>query len=181
MPKLTKPVVKYKSSFLGAGKEYRKEYRETGNQRLERYADLDLDKLKDENEFEKFTEKLNSQAKGVGLPEGYVPSSIFWLMEGEEFIGQVDIRHRLTPLLKETGGHIGYDIRPSKRKQGYGKLILKLALEKAKELGIKNALVTCDATNIGSKRVIEANGGKFESQVKGTAGKPDKLRYWIHA
>ena len=53
--------------------------------------------------------------------------------------------------------------------------------EKAKELRIKDVLVTCDATNTGSKKVIEANGGKFESQVKGTAGKPDKLRYWIHA
>jgi len=180
MPNLVAPSIKYKRSFLEAAAEYQKEYKETGNQRLERYAKLNLDKLNDSGEFENFVNKLKAQAKGEGLPEGYVPSSVFWLVDGEEFIGQVDIRHRLTPLLKETGGHIGYDIRPSKRKQGYGKLILKLALEKAKELGIKDALVTCDVTNTVSKKVIEANGGKLESQLKGAVGKPDKLRYWIH-
>lgn len=176
---LALPSVKFQRSFLRAAEEYREEFQKTGNERIKRYADLDLEKLRDPGEFGKFTEKLIAQAKGEGLPEGFVWDSVFWLADGDEFIGRADIRHRLTPLLRETGGHIGYDIRPSKRKQGYGKLILKLALDKAKELGIKDVLVTCDATNIGSKKVIETNGGKFESQVKGESGKPDKLRYWI--
>lgn len=179
MPKLVTPSVRFQNSFLEAAGEYRREFQGTGNERIKRYADLDLEKLRDPGEFGKFTEKLIAQARGEGLPEGFVRDSVFWLANGEEFIGQVNIRHRLTPLLMKTGGHIGYDIRPTKRKQGYGKLILKLALEKAKELGIKDILVTCDATNIGSKKVIETNGGKFESQVKGEPGKPDKLRYWI--
>lgn len=179
MPKLVTPSVRFQKSFLEAAEEYRKEFQKAGNERVKRYADLDLEKLRDPGEFGKFTEKLIAQARGEGLPEGFVRDSVFWLANGEEFIGQVNIRHRLTPLLMKTGGHIGYDIRPTKRKQGYGKLILKLALEKAKELGIKDILVTCDATNIGSKKVIETNGGKFESQVKGEPGKPDKLRYWI--
>lgn len=181
MPKLVTPSVRFQNSFLEAARGYEREYREMGNERIKRYADLDLEKLKDEGEFEKFVDKLKAEARGEGLPTGYVPNSIYWLIDGDEFIGRVDIRHQLTPLLKQVGGHIGYDIRPSKRKQGYGKLILKLALEKAGKLGIKDVLVTCDATNIGSKKVIETNGGKFESQVRGEPGKPDKLRYWITA
>lgn len=178
MPKLVLPSIKYKRSFFQAAGEYRKEFRETGNERIKRYADLDLEKLKDEGEFEKFVDKLKAQARNEGLPAGYVPNSVFWLIDGDEFIGQADIRHRLTPQLRKVGGHIGYDIRPSKRKQGYGKLILKLALEKARELGIKDVLVTCDATNIGSKKVIEANDGRQDGQVRDRNGKL-KLKYRI--
>lgn len=165
MAELVLPSIRFQKSFLQAAEEYRKEFQKAGNERIKRYADLNLEKLKNNNKFGKFVDKLKAQAKGEGLPAGYVPSSAFWLVDGEEFIGQADIRHRLTPLLRKVGGHIGYDIRPSKRKQGYGKLILKLALEKAKELRIKDVLVTCDATNIGSKKVIEANGGRLRAKL----------------
>ena len=53
-PFLALPSIKYQESFLEAVKKYQKEYRETGNQRLERYAKLDLTKLSDNGRFEKF-------------------------------------------------------------------------------------------------------------------------------
>ena len=77
------------------------------------------------------------------------------------------------------GGNIGYGIIPSKRGLGYGTKALKLTLEKAKELGLKKVLLTCNSTNIGSKKVIEANGGLLENEILGEEGKPNKLRYWI--
>ncbi len=43
---------------------------------------------------------------------------------------------------------------------GYGTLQLKLLLQKAKELGIENALLTCNVNNIASYRVMEKNGGE---------------------
>jgi len=40
-------------------------------------------------------------------------------------------------------------------------------------------LLTCNETNIGSRKIIEANGGQFENAVV-LAGQDDKkLRYWI--
>ena len=78
-----------------------------------------------------------------------------------------------------SAGHIGYDIRPSKRKQGYGSKILELALPKAKELDIERVLLTCDETNTGSRRIIEKNGGVLENQVKNPETGVDKLRFWI--
>ncbi len=77
------------------------------------------------------------------------------------------------------GGHIGYEIRPSRRKQGYGTEILRLGLEKAKELGLQRVLVTCDEDNIGSKKIIEHNGGKFENAIVMEGDTVKKLRYWI--
>ena len=60
---------------------------------------------------------------------------------------------------------IGYGILPSERKKGYGKLILKLSLEECKKLGINKVLVTCVDSNIGSKKIIEANGGILENKI----------------
>ena len=55
---------------------------------------------------------------------------------------------------------------------------MRLGLEKARDLGLRRVLVTCDETNIGSKKIIEYNGGVFENAVE--AESPiKKLRYWI--
>ena len=83
------------------------------------------------------------------------------------------MRHRLTPLLLEVGGHIGYDVRPSARRQGHATAMLRAALPVANGLGIDPALITCDATNTGSRLVIERNGGELEDERFG------KLRYWV--
>jgi len=79
--------------------------------------------------------------------------------------------------LAKIGGNIGYYIRPSARKKGYGTKILELALIKAKQIGLQKILVTCDESNIASKKIIEKNKGQFQDKVI-SAGEP-KLRYWI--
>jgi predicted acetyltransferase len=61
----------------------------------------------------------------------------------------------------------------------YGKELLELALPKAKALGIRRILVTCDETNIGSRKISEANGWVFENALEIGKGKPRKLQYWI--
>jgi predicted acetyltransferase len=40
-------------------------------------------------------------------------------------------------------------------------------------LGLTEVLLTCAETNMGSRRVIEANGGKLADVTQGTC------RYWI--
>jgi predicted acetyltransferase len=170
---LIEPSVAYKDSFLAAAAEYRAE----GSQSWRHQTYLEA--LDAASDFESFVERMRSHARGENLQQGYVPQSDFWLVDGGEFIGRVSIRHRLTEHLLAVGGHVGYDIRPSMRKKGYGTSILELALPKAKELGLERALVTCDVTNTASRRVIEKNGGILESQVSNPETSIDKLRYWI--
>jgi len=171
---LVLPTSKYKTSFLQALDEYLKEKSRPSTQDL-----FLLDKEVLEKDFSTYVNKLLDESHGKHLPVGYVSHTVYWLIDSDEVIGRVDIRHSLTENLMRIGGHIGYDIRPSKRNQGYGKEILKLALPKAKALGLIKVLVTCDETNIASKKIIEANGGAFENSVKQGFGKPKKLRYWI--
>lgn len=73
------------------------------------------------------------------------------------------------------GGHIGYDIRPSARGHGYGTLIIKLGLAQAKAIGLTKALVTCDPTNLASKKIIEKNGEILEMVHPET----HSCLYWI--
>lgn len=128
--------------------------------------------------FHDYIKQLNDQAKGRGLPEGWVPASSFFLLDDKNKIyGAINIRHRLTEILETLGGHIGYSIRPTERKKGYGSLILNLGLQEAIKLGLKKVLVTCNINNIASAKVIQNNGGKFDSISK----VDDKTmnRYWI--
>jgi predicted acetyltransferase len=109
----------------------------------------------------------------VTLPDNRVHSTYFWIVEDDEFVGYLALRHDLTPWLLEEGGHIGYSVRPSRRRQGHARRALALALTEAKELGLDRVLLTCDEDNEGSRRTIEANGGAYEDSRNG------KRRYWI--
>ena len=117
-----------------------------------------------------------------------MPHTAYWLIQEDQsgqthWLGRVDIRHQLNDYLRRIGGHIGYVIAPSARKQGYGKKILALALEKIRaghpQLDSDQAILTCDETNFASKKIIESNGGVFAGYTKQAAPRPRKLRYWI--
>lgn len=164
---LSLPGVQYKDSYLAGLREYHAEGR---------YLQDSVEEA--EKDFSAYVEKEKNKARGENLPAGFVPETRYWLIDGDECVGEVGIRHTLTEHLLKIGGHIGYSVRPSKRKQGYGKLILKLGLEKAKEMGFEKVLLTCDVTNEGSRKIIEGNGGVFENTIA-NPGNPDKARFWI--
>jgi predicted acetyltransferase len=124
--------------------------------------------------FREYLEWLYAQAlEDSPRPAGHVPSTTLWWADGDEYLGRIAIRHRLTPQLREVGGHIGYDVRPSARRCGHATAMLREALPIARRLGIEAALVTCDAGNVASRKVIEHNGGMLEDQHG------DMFRYWV--
>lgn len=170
---LASPDLRYRDSFLAAVREYQAE---DSPYRRDIY-ELDLEELT--ANFGEYVDRLRAQERGEQLPPGYVPQTTYWLVDGDQVFGRVAIRHRLTEWLAREGGHIGYDIRPSQRRRGYGKLILRLALPKAALLGLSEVMVSCDETNPASQRIIEANGGVLAEAYAGQPDRPRKLRYWI--
>ena len=111
--------------------------------------------------------------------QGFTPATTYLAIDirNERLIGIIDIRHRLSALLLERLGNIGYCIRKSERQKGFGSEMLGLALEKAKELDIKKVMISCRKNNIASAKVIENNGGILESEVQD--GVNILQRYWI--
>ena len=117
------------------------------------------------------------------LPSYYVPSFDYFAVDGDKFIGIIHIRIRLTKQLLQYGGHIGYAINPKYWNKGYGKELLKIGLIKAKKIiEDEKILITCDDDNIGSYKIIEANGGILENKVYNIEGDEKFLtrRYWIN-
>lgn len=127
--------------------------------------------------FKKF---IATNENHVVNPEsGFVCHSTFWMLnKTNKIIGTSNIRHCLNDDLLIENGHIGYGIRPSCRGKGYATKILALSLEKAKEMGLNKVLLTCNETNIGSKKVILKNGGviRRKQRVKGN----NILSFWIN-
>jgi predicted acetyltransferase len=162
---LVEPTTTVHRSFLEALEEYRSEGL---------YPELDPGRLRRPEQFAAYLVALHRERDGdPGRRADVVPQTTLWLVDGQEYLGRVSIRHQLTDRLRTEGGHIGYEVRPSQRRRGHATRMLGLALPVAHRLGIDPALITCDAGNVASRRVIEANGGVLGDPVA------DRLRYWV--
>jgi len=173
---LVRPDKKYLPSVLEAVAEYKSEPSRFDVSPVKRII-----KAASENDFESYFREVENEAIGVGLKEGYVAETIYWLVDGYHYIGSFALRHSLTPNLEKIGGHIAYEIRPSARRKGYATRGLELCVEKAKEMNIDQVLVTCNAENPASYGVMHQvmlKLGGYEDEVYQTDNLIEK-RVWI--
>ncbi len=99
-------------------------------------------------------------------PSHLLPSDTFFLLnEHSRILGAISIRHYLNEQLLKFGGHIGYGIRPSERRKGYATIMLKLSLDRCKNMGLHRVLITCDKSNIVSSKTILVSGGALENEL----------------
>jgi len=167
-PSLARPHERYKASYIDALWEFISEGRAgTWHPEILR------------RRFDEYLRVLR-QAESDPLA-GMVPASRFWLIgDANRYLGDVDVRHCLNEALCRFGGHIGYNIRPSERRKGYGRLICRLGILEARKLGISDILITCDDDNIASCKVIEANGGRLQDRID-NGREVLTRRYWIRS
>lgn len=112
------------------------------------------------NTYEEFLERVDSEP--YNPPSGYVPATLFFIMEWSRILGAIHIRHNIdTPFLARIWGHIGYGIRPTERNKWYATEWLRLWLIEAKNLWIDHVMIWCYDDNVGSYRTIEKNNGKL--------------------
>jgi predicted acetyltransferase len=173
--RLVAPALRHRQSFVEALREgFRR-----GSQPV-----ADEARIREiERDFAGYLREITDPSGTVRLPTGElvpkVPFSVRWLVEDDEFIGEASIRHELNAWLLRAGGHVGYGIRPSRQRRGFGRLILALALDECRRLGIERVLVTCQEDNLASARIIEANRGVLENVTCDPAGHGRLRRYWI--
>ncbi len=170
--KLEKPALEHKESCIEALKEFHEE---------ERYAFVKQSDI--ENDFEGFLDKINNGKKELhraypGWVE-YVPETVLWLVKEHEFIGSLNIRHRLNWHLEKWGGHVHFVIRPSMRGKGFGKKLLQKAIPYIAYNGIDEALLTVDPENKAANRIIQFCGAELEDTLPATDRFPERHRYWL--
>ena len=109
-----------------------------------------------------------------------VPHSTYWLVEDSGRVVAVsNLRHRLNAFLSELGGHIGFGVRPSARRQGFATEVLRLTLTEAREMGIESVFLTCDKGNVGSEKAILRNGGVLQDEIWSDVYSCVVQRFWI--
>ena len=126
-------------------------------------------------EWVQFTE--NTKYKESVIP-GFVTAHTFFASDNNKIVGIINARHELNDYLLNLGGHIGYSVRKSERRKGYGKKMLNYTSKFLFSLGLEKILITCDKNNIASKRTIESCGGVLENEV--VEESRTTLRYWIY-
>lgn len=110
------------------------------------------------DEFIEYVAMRKNRSQGIDLPEGFVPDTVFILVDDESYVGIFNLRHELNEFLREGAGHIGYGITPNFRNKGYATKGLALVLEKAKNIGIEEAYLSVNKNNHASVKAQLNNG-----------------------
>ena len=177
MIKLIAPTLEYKESFVEAIIMAREDNRQW-------FWNIAGKQLEPED-VEQYIQDAYYHTRWERLPDWRLANTTFWLVDEDklEMLGMINIRHTLgTEFLEKYGWHIGYAVHPKHRQKGYGTMMLQLCLEKIPTLwlDLDKLLITCDETNIASQKIIEKNGGVFESEIVDAEHDIKKLRYWIY-
>jgi predicted acetyltransferase len=183
MTRLVAPHRRYQESYLTATDEFLAsgEQRDGDGDWVQEaepgYAGFTFTRegLRDPQEFGRFVD-LRRRARDEDAPRrhGWTPVTFLWMVTGDEYVGSLAIRHRLTERLLEEGGHIGYSVRPTARGHGHATRGLGRALVLAHGVVDRpRVLLTCLEGNLASRAVIERNGGRYEDS-RGAV-----RRYWI--
>lgn len=176
-PRLLLPDLRVRRSFLAAMAEFADEGRRGDDSMvggdLERFGDT----WSAPAGFSEYVDAVLGEQE-TPRQEGFVTSTTWWWCEDPDgpeptYLGRICLRHELTPRLLEVGGHVGYDVRRSRRREGHATAMLAALLPHARDRGLEQVLVTCDVDNVASRRVIEANAGVLEDQ------RGAKLRFWV--
>ena len=168
---LIRPTSEYASQIM----EYRQEFLDAGDSMdgtgaLRRTADP-----------EEYIRTSIEREDPKNVPKDLVPSTQFLFVRESDnrLVGMLQVRHCFNDYLEKYAGHIGYSVRPSERRKGYAKEMLKAALPFCREIGLNRVLITCIDGNIGSEKTILASGGVYESTVYEPNDNVDLKMFWI--
>ena len=155
--------------------EYRQEFLDMGDSMdgcgpLRRFDDPD--------EYIKTCEEYEDPER-VPADKVMATQFLFIRKSDDKLVGMIQVRHYFNDYLEKYAGHIGYSVRPSERRKGYAKEMLKMVLPYCREIGIDRVLITCIDGNIASEKTILANGGVYESTVHEPNENEDLKRLWI--
>lgn len=132
------------------------------------------------DDFDAYLARVEQLSHPDQCPTGWVPGTEFWLDDGHgQIVACVRLRFLLPPSFEIEGGHIGYDVRPSSRRRGFGTAALRLVLPEARRRGLDRVRITVDSDNLASIKIIERNGGLLSGEtISERTGKPIR-QYWL--
>ena len=153
---LIRPTSEYASQIV----EYRQEFLDAGDS-------MDgMGPLRRISNPEEYIQICLDHEDPLKVPSHLVPATQFFFIRKSDnrLVGMIQVRHCFNDYLEKYAGHIGYSVRPSERRKGYAKEMLKMALPFCREIGIDKVMITCIDGNIGSERTILATAAFTNTQ-----------------
>jgi len=134
--------------------------------------------------FECFSNGLLKYESALHDPKSYLhniivdspQTSSYFCMQGNEILGVIRCRHYTTPYIESVIGHVGYETKPSARGKGVAKFMLFWLQE---NVLTKDIVITCEANNLASKKVIESCGGQYINQIYSPEKKNEVKRFQL--
>ncbi len=159
---LVKPAAEYAEEI----RAYRQEFMDTGG---EFHGDCALQHFDDPLSWLSYNRALENHEIAASSWTAY-DQYLCVRADDERVVGMINFRRTDDAALGEYAGEIGFSVRPSERRKGYAKAMLKECLSKCAARGIESAVLTCNRANQASRRTILACGGAFERNAHGDEG-----------
>ena len=121
------------------------------------------------DQFIHYVQTRKGYEYGIGLPEGFVPDTVFVLVNDEgEYVGLFNFRHTLNDFLRAGPGHVGFGIAPSFRRRGYASEGLRLLIERiSPQIAEDEIYLSVHKDNPASLRAMQNNGGMIHHEIEG--------------
>jgi len=149
--------------------------------------EMSLAKLKHLNSYESFLIEcyhngLTKYKEATNDPKKFLEhiiscqgnTSTYFCVEHDEILGAIRFRHHTNEYIENVIGHVGYETKPTARGKGVARLMLSWV---QKNILKSDAIVTCEADNIASKKVIERSGGVYLNQIYSAEKQNDVKRF----
>lgn len=152
--KLVRPSVEYRDSYLVGLHEFR----------IDGIC-VDYDEAAIAEDFEGFVQRQLDDYDESKIPVGHVPYLRLWAVHDGEFVGHVTIRCGMNEDVWKKG-NVGYAVVPSRRSQGFGRMMLVEALARIERMCGEGhwhwmVLVVCGVANTWSRKIAESCGGRW--------------------
>jgi len=128
--------------------------------------------------YEGYLKKRIAYAQGEQLPEGWTPIRTYFCIKDGVILGSIRVRQGSNDYIENVIGHIGYETRSSVRGRGVAKFMLAYVQD---SLLTDSVIISCDPTNIASRKVIESCGAEFLNEYYYQAEDQQVRRYRLYA
>lgn len=147
---LIKPSKIYRKKIL----DFKEEFSNYGENTI--YGGELLDKM----DFDEWITYVQNNSNPETVSHDWVLTDVFFALEDDTIVGVISFRHKLNDFLKNWG-HIGYSVRPSRRRRGIATQMLEEVLAYARNIGLRQIQLSSYSSNIASVKTILNNNGTY--------------------
>ena len=119
-------------------------------------------------EYKEWLQTMDNNSRGVDLPEGWIPSTTYFLYVDDVPVGYGRVRHSSSEYLETVvgAGNLGYGIAKEYRGKGYGNILFQELLKKCREIGYKEIKLFPMKSNEPTVKIMLKNGGQIIGDFK---------------